>query len=87
MMISPESYLEELKTESLEQLIVIRNELIEEIVAFEKGLIPQDHWRIRPSPEVVYQMNLEYLAALCQFISKRYSEKLNDDPDDSSEAG
>ena len=82
MMISPKSYVEDKKDKSYKQLIEERNELIREIQEFErKKLIGDrtgDEWDIDPSPDVIYQCNLEYLAELCNHMSLRYNEEYVD---------
>ena len=83
MMISPQLFLSEHETDSYEQLITLRDELIEEIRAFEKQQIPESQWMVRHSPEVYYQMNLQYLSVLCNYIADRYNrEFVNCDGDD-----
>jgi len=88
MMISPESYVMEHKNDTFEQLIKERELLIEEIRNFEdtlfggKPLAEED--MTSPGPDVFYQMDLEYLAALCTFMSDKYNKEfiMGDDPDD-----
>lgn len=83
MMISPQLFLSEHETDSFEQLLSLRDELMEEIRAFEEKRIPEAQWMIHPSPEVVYQMNLQYLSVLCDYIADRYNrEFVNCDDDD-----
>ena len=82
MMISPISYIEELKDNSFEQLIAERDSLIQEIkelekIAFKKGEDRTDPaWQFHPGPDVRYQMNLEYLAKLCSFIEEKYNREI-----------
>ncbi len=82
MMISPISYIEELKDNSFEQLIAERDSLIQEIkelekIAFKKGEDRTDPaWQFHPGPDVRYQMNLEYLAELCSFILFKQEDPL-----------
>ena len=82
MMISPISYIEELKDNSFEQLIAERDSLIQEInelekIAFKKGEDRTDPaWQFRPGPDVRYQMNLGYLAELCNFIEEKYNREI-----------
>ena len=79
MMISPECYIEELKGKTYKQLIEERNELIKDIFEFEEkemaGNRSGEEWLICPSPEVVYQSNLEYLSKLCEYMQQRYNKK------------
>lgn len=79
MMISPESYVEELKNLSYTDLINERKKLIEYINSFEKNEMTGDRsgaeWQICPSPEVRYQCNLEYLSALCCYMKDKYNDE------------
>lgn len=69
-MIRPGTFIEfECKGKSYKELLKIRDELVEEIYAFENGNISPEAKMISPSPEVIYQMNLEYLGELCKLIS------------------
>lgn len=73
MMSSPDYFILRHKNDSYEQLLSLRDQLFRKIRAFENQQIPEDQWRIHPSPEVVYQMNLKYLGVLCDYISDRYN--------------
>ena len=77
MMISPQSYIEALKNKSYAALIRERKRLIVWINRFEKKEKEGDRtdlgWMLDPSPEVQYQCYLEYLAALCAFMSHKYN--------------
>ena len=79
MMISPKSYVEKLKGADYKTLIKERDQLIEEIVMFEKkemrGDRSGDELRINPSPNVIYQVDLQYLAELCSFMHDKYNEE------------
>ena len=75
MMISPNCYIDELKDKSYKELLKERKELLKAIYSFEKEEIEQGEIIYSPSPEVVYQMNLEYLGELCKLISKKYNEE------------
>lgn len=33
-------------------------------------------WQIHPGPDVRYQMNLEYLSALCKYIKDKYNNEI-----------
>ena len=75
-MISPETFIEfECKGKSYKELLKIRDEFLEEIYAFENGNTSPERM-ICPSPEVRYQMNLEYLGELCKLISETYNSKV-----------
>ena len=79
MMICPEGYVKELEDAPYPELIRERNRLIRYIREFEKKEKAGDRsdpgWGICPSPEVRYQMNLEYLAALCRLMQERYNRE------------
>lgn len=79
MMISSENFSEDLQDESYEALIKERDSLIREIRHFEKNRdkILGKEIVICPSPEVVYQMNLQYLAVVCNLISSKYNDLIN----------
>ena len=75
MMISPERYIEMIEDKSFGSLIKVRNRLIAEIRKFEKSMPNQkdNGWQMSPSPDVVYQCKLMYLAKLCELISMTYN--------------
>ena len=73
MMISPEGFIEMHSNKSYSELLPIREKLIDEIRAFENHSYDPELDLISPSPEVVYQCNLEYLGKLCELISKKYN--------------
>ena len=84
MMISPEAYAEKLKTDSLQNLIKERDELLDFIQNFEKNCIDfqkrelifgGDGWNIHPSPDVMYQVYLEYLAKVSVAIGKKFNQE------------
>lgn len=72
-MIGPKTYIESLKDKSYQELLKEKTELNEEIEKFEnnKSELPRNY-HLSPSPEVVYQCNLEYMAELCNLIAKKY---------------
>ena len=78
MMISPDGYIESLIDADYNTLIEERDQLIDFIVEFEQkekaGDRSGEEWRFMPSPEVRYQMHLEYLAVLCKLMHKKYNE-------------
>ena len=78
MMISPQSFVDEFEDESYASLLEERDKLMLEIKYFEKHreeIMNSDEDVICPSPDVVYQMNLEYLGSLCMLISKKFNEE------------
>ena len=78
-MISPGVYVKRHREESFEQLIKTRDDLIDEIRGLEAIVFDKDNsdeaWNVCPSPSVRYQCNLEYLAALCNFMSEKYNDE------------
>lgn len=88
MMISPETYAEELKTDSLQNLIKERDELLEFIQNFEKNCIDfqnrklifsEDGMGIDPSPHALYRVYLEYLAKVSIAISNKFNQEFESD--------
>ena len=79
MMISPGVYMEQLKDASYLELIRERDQLIKSIRKFEKNELAGDRsdpdWRYCPSPDVQYQMHLEYLSELCSFMHEKYNSE------------
>lgn len=75
MMISPEGFISQHRKKSYEELLALRDDLFADIQRFEHKEISEDEWMIHPSPEVIYQCNLQYLARLCDFIAERYNKE------------
>lgn len=73
MMISPEAYIDGLKDATYEQLIEERDELLSYVTDFEKKRISDGKWAVDPSPEVAYQVYLQYLSALCMRMAEVYN--------------
>ena len=73
MMISPEGFIEMNKDKNYKELIKVRDELISDLRSFEAD--PYQKGFIDPSPEVVYQMNLQYLGKLCELIAEKYNQE------------
>ena len=73
MIISPIVYNELHKNDSLEDLIKERKYLIKAIEEFEnnKDDLMKDNI-IKPTPDMIYKMNLEYLSHLCFLIELQY---------------
>ena len=63
MMISPESYVMMHESDSFEELIKERKSLQREIAHLEKIVFDEkrenEEWMYNPSPDVLYQMNLD----------------------------
>ncbi|MCR5632455.1 MAG: hypothetical protein K6F60_03075 [Eubacterium sp.] len=79
MMISPQGYIDEVKDYPYDKLIEERNKLINSIMSFEKSYFAGDRsgdaWNNCPSPDVVYQCELEYLSELCAFMQERFNKE------------
>ena len=78
MMNSPQGYVDYCKQYSYEELIQEREELLDDIRDLEKKLFSGDKkydYIVSPSPEVRYQVKLEYLAALSEYMQQRYNEE------------
>lgn len=73
MMISHETYKEGLAGMSVNELTALRDELVESVRRFEIGSSEEDGFVIDPDPEVVYQMELLYLARVCEALSEEYN--------------
>lgn len=75
MMISPESYIDELKDKTYKELIKEKNKLLKEISDFENNKIADEEYNIDPSPDVIYQCNLLYLSKLCELIADKFNKE------------
>ena len=77
MMISPDTFIVGYKDKPYLELMKERDSLMESVRWFEQAEIAGDRsdpaWRYCPSPDVQYQVNLEYLSALCQLMQERYN--------------
>ncbi len=88
MMMSPESYVQTYENTSFPELIKARNEMIREIRRLEKLVFSEDRiddaWLIKPSPDVQYQVYLEYLEEMCKMMREKYSKEYvwKDEEDD-----
>lgn len=80
MMLCPEGYIAALKDASFEELIREKDLLFESIKELETVAYEKDRsnaaWDIHPGPDVRYQMNLEYLSAVCQLIKEKYNDDI-----------
>ena len=79
MMISPAAYREGLKGKSYPELMQEREELMDFLHQFETEEIAGNRSNparvCRPSPEVRYQMFLDYLSVLCGVMSEKYNRE------------
>ena len=71
-MVSPDYFVEEYKDMTYEELLPVRDELIEDIREFEKN--GPGASGMHPSPSTIYQVNLEYLGKLCELIADKYQD-------------
>ena len=75
MMISPYTFIEEYKDYSYEQLVAVRNDLLKEILDHENYVRSGEYdlsiMGMCPSPDVVYQCNMEYLLELITLMNKK----------------
>ena len=79
-MISPEGYVSKFENESYEKLLKERDKLIREIRHIEKHreeIMNRENTEIImcPTPDVFYQVHLEYLGLLCMLISRKFNEE------------
>ena len=75
-MISPEYFIKsQCRGKTYAELLEIREELLEEIREFENRIEEVEKVLMCPSPEVIYQMNLQYLGKLCELIAETYNEE------------
>lgn len=78
MLTAPQSFVDELEDESYEKLIKERDKLIREIRYYEKHreqIMSSEEAQICPSPDVIYQWNLDALGFLCIAISRKFNEE------------
>lgn len=75
MMISPKGFIQDYIDKPYAELLCVRDELISEIRDFEKRKPNPTEIIMSPSPEVIYQCNLEYLGKLCELISEKYNRE------------
>jgi len=73
-MISPNNYYDLQKDKTYEELLIERFELIKSVEAFESSK-NDENIEVSPSPDVRYQMELQYLAKLCELIAEKYNAK------------
>ena len=85
MMISPETYASGCKGMSYAELRAERDGLLTDILEYERALdrapegelpsLPEGIVEMCPSPDVVYQMQLEYLGKLCELLSRQFNRE------------
>lgn len=75
MMIGPKTYIKSFEDKSYEELLKEKTKLNKQIEKFENNKDDLSEVIISPSPEVVYQCNLEYMAELCNLIAEKYRKR------------
>lgn len=66
-----EQFILEHEKDSYEQLVVIKNKLINDLEILAKGLVKTDS-KIKPSPEEIFKNEREYLFAMEPLLDKKY---------------
>lgn len=74
-MISPLGAIEELKDKSYEELLAVREEYLDYVREFEEHRNESKEPTIFPTPETVYQWNLDFLGELFKLISEKYNDE------------
>ena len=74
-MMSPEEFGIEMSNKSYEELLEKKKELEKSIEDFENGKIDPAMVAMKPSPEVIYTYELEYLSHVCILLAHRFREK------------
>ena len=75
MLLSPEMRINQIKHKSYKQLLRERDKLIHKIYTYERDKPEFSEMLMNPSPEVIYQIDLLYLAKLCELIVEKFREK------------
>lgn len=76
MMISPDTYKEGLAGMNVNELAARRDELVESVRRFESGDVGEGGFAMDPGPEVAYQVELLYLAKVCEALSEEYNRSV-----------
>ena len=76
-MMPAEVYIEELQDKTYKELIEIRDNLLIEIKDFEEHIdeIMAQEPYIFPSPDTIYQYNLEFLALLFNLLKEKFNNE------------
>ena len=83
MMMSPQTFVNQYKDMSYKELLTVRDEMLEEIRAFEAEPYNPAEDLIDPPADFVYLCNLDYLGKLLELIAEKYRQEYirNDDDD------
>ncbi len=74
-MLNVEMYAKQHEDMSYSQLLKLRDELIEEIRAYENHTDLNTYdYDIEVSPDEIYQMNLQYLGEVCRLMARKVLE-------------
>ena len=74
MMYSPEHFRSLHKNDTYEELLAVRDDLLEYIKRFEKEGAPAEEMFCSSSPEYRYQSYLQFTAEICNLIADRYRD-------------
>ena len=79
MMVSPDYLKSEWEKLPYEELVAQRDELLSYIREFEEHKLDESAYKRMPSPDTVYEMNLEYLGVLAPLIAEKHNDLRMDD--------
>ncbi|MBR3362040.1 MAG: hypothetical protein IKG39_11935 [Lachnospiraceae bacterium] len=85
MMMSPQTFVNQYKEMSYKELLLVRDEMLEEIRAFEAEPYNPAEDLIDPPADFVYLCNLDYLGKLLELISEKYRQEFIRNEDDDYE--
>ncbi|MCR5488707.1 MAG: hypothetical protein K6F03_01395 [Saccharofermentans sp.] len=75
MMMSPDMYIELIKDKKYAELLPIRDGLIQALREFEEETYDPAQATMHPTPDVKYQVRLQYLSKLCELICDKFNEE------------
>ena len=75
MMMSPQSFVNQHADKPYRELLLVRDELLEDIRAFETEPYDAKKDLLNPPKAFVYIINLEYLEKLLELIAEKYSQE------------
>lgn len=74
MMLSPEAFAAMHEDDSYEELLSLRDEMIEDLRDYESEEPDESAYQILPSPDTRYSVNLLCVAEICRLIEKKFRE-------------